>query len=298
MNEIVFSNKGFSLERLRLLCEVARTGGIRTAVGDDPARQSLASRQLKELSEYAHIELTKRVGRGLVTTEAGTELAAIGNEFFSKMADFLQRAQNLPVDFKLGVGDSIFQWQILPRMKAFEARFKNVRLISYSYSTTEIIRSVESRRLDAGIVRRTALTDSELIAKHIGEIRYKLFIPGQLCRSAKRNQPPAISSIPFCTLTGDGEYAKAMARFLSAFNGTSALNCSSMTQMYAAVQSGQYAAILPANAELGISEPNAKVFTLPELAPFTRQISLIFKNDLKESSEKAAILGFLSTCIG
>jgi len=297
MNEIIFSAKGLSLDRLRLLCDVARYGGIRAAVGDDPVRQSLASRQLKELSGYANVDLVHRVGRGLEMTSAGKELADIGNEFFAKMESFLQRSHNLPIDFKLGVGDSIFQWQILPKMKLFEANFRNIKLISYSYSAGDIIKAVETRQLDAGIVRRTALSDTDLIAKHIGEIRYKLFIPSQLSKPSKRNQPPIIQGVPFCTLTGDGEYAKAMTRFLSAFNGTPALNCSSMTQMFAAVQSGQYAAILPANAESSMPEPATRIFTLPELAPFTRQISLIFKKDLNDSTEKAAILEFLSNCI-
>ena len=135
MNEIVFENKGFSLDRLRLLCDVARMGGIRAAVGDDPVRQSLASRQLKELSEYANVELTKRIGRGIEVTPEGEELVDIGNEFFAKMSTFLQRTHNLPIDFRLGVGDSIFQWQILPNMKEFENRFKSCKLISYSYSS-------------------------------------------------------------------------------------------------------------------------------------------------------------------
>ena len=297
MYKIVFSNKGFSLERLRLLCDVARTGGIRAAVGDDPVRQSLASRQLKELNEYANTELTRRVGRGLEMTDAGKEFVEIGSEFFSKMETFLKHVRNLPVDFNLGVGDSIFQWQILPKMKTFETHFRNIRLISHSYSAPDIIKAVEARRLDAGIVRRTAVTDTELIVKHIGEIRYRLFIPRPFIKSLRHNQSPSISEIPFCTLTGDGEYAKNMTRFLAAFNGTSALNCSSMTQMFAAVQSGQYAAILPANAKSNLIEPATRVFTLPELAPFTRQISLIFKRDLKDSPEKNSILDFLSTCI-
>lgn len=296
MNEIVFSNKGLSLERLRLLCDVARSGSIRAAVGDDPVRQSLASRQLKELSEYAHIELAHRVGRGMVMTRAGQELVAIGNEFFAKMEAFLKRSHNLPIEFRLGVGDSIFQWHILPKMKAFAATFKKAKLISYSYSAGEIIKAVESRQLDAGIVRRTALPDTDLIARPIGEVRYKLFIPSPLRPTTKRNRPPVIQGIPFCTLTGDGAYATAMARFLSAFNGIAALNCSSMTQMFAAVLSGQYAAILPAKAESSMPEPTSS-FTLPELAPFTRQISLIFKKDLKDSVEKAPILEFLSACI-
>ena len=37
MYEYVLENKGLSIERLHLLCEVARAGGIKAAVGEDGA---------------------------------------------------------------------------------------------------------------------------------------------------------------------------------------------------------------------------------------------------------------------
>lgn len=294
MNEIVFSNKGFSLERLRLLCEVHQAGGIRAAVGDDPVRQSLASRQLKELGEYANAELTRRSGRGIEITPAGIALAEIGNDFFSKMSAFLQNTHNLPIEFRLGAGDSVFQWQILPTMKEFEEKFTSCKLIPYSYSSAEIIKAVESRTLDAGIVRKSALADTRLIAKQLDEIHYRVFVPAQFCKTSMRDQLPPIAKIPFCTLTGEGEYAKATIRFLQAFSSQPALNCSSMTQMYAAVQSGQYAAILPEHAIIGIDETKTRVFTLPELAPFARHLILIFNKDTRNIRVKSEILDFLS----
>jgi len=294
MNEIVFSNKGLSLERLHLLCDVHQAGGIRAAVGDDPVRQSLASRQLKELGEYANTELTRRVGRGIELTPAGIALAEIGNEFFAKMSAFLQSTNNLPIEFRIGAGDSVFQWQILPTMKEFEEKFPSCKLIPYSYSSAEIIKAVEARSLDAGIVRRTALADTRLIAKQLGEIHYRLFVPDQFCKTSTRNQLPPIAQIPFCTLTGEGEYAKATIRFLQAFSAQPSLNCSSMTQMYAAVQSGQYAAILPEHAIIGIEETKTKVVTLPELAPFTRHLVLIFNKDTRNTQVKSEIIDFLS----
>ena len=296
-HKIIFANKGLTLERLQLLCEVAEYGGIKPAVGDDAIKQSLASRQLKELSEYSKTELTKRIGRGIETTESGLELSEIANDFFTKLANFLQKNQNLPTEFNLGVGDSIFQWHILPKMKEFCRIFPSTKLISFSYSTKEIISAVESRRLQAGIVRKSALGDNDIIARPIGEIRYKLVIPSTLLKGTKNHGLPAIPKLPFCTLTGHGEYATAVNRFLSSLNGTAALNCSSMTQMYAAVQSGQYAAILPSGAESGPLGSMAKSFFLPELTPFTRQISLIYKSDLKRSPDHAKILDFLAGCI-
>ncbi len=294
MHEYVLKTKGLSLERLHLLCEVARLHGIKSAVGDDPARQSLASRQLKELSTYVGCELCKKSGRSLEMTDAGSALALIGNTFFSNLESFLRSVRNLPERFSLGVGDSIFQWQILPRMKDFEKKFPDIQLIPYSYSSDEIIQRVESRELDAGIVRQSAIQQQDIFSKRIGEIHYKLFVPTAY---AKESSTPQICELPFCTLTGNGEYARGMATFLSAFNGTPALNCSSMTQMYAAVQSGQYVAVLPEKAASGIPPALIKEFTLPELSIFTRQIAIICKHDTANDISKQAIIDFLSQSI-
>ena len=298
MYEYVLENKGISLERLRLLCEVARAGGIKAAIGDDPTRQSLASRQLRELSEYAGVELCYRNGRTLELTEAGHALTNISNDFFRSLESFLRSSRNLPTKFTLGVGDSIFQWQILPKMKSFEQRFKRIQLVSYSYSSSEIVRRVENRALDAGIVRKTAVHQTDLVCETIGEIQYRLFIPlGLIKKQQKRGLMPSISEVHFCTLTGDGEYAKAMTTFLSAFNGIPALNCSSMTQMYAAVQSGQYAAVLPTSAKAGLPTSMARAYTLPELTPFSRQIALIYKHDITIDETKNNIIKFLRKSI-
>jgi DNA-binding transcriptional LysR family regulator len=70
-----------------------------------------------------------------------------------------------------------------------------------------------------------------------------------------------------------------------------------MTQVYAAVQSGQYAAVLPANAENGIPQSIAKAYTLPELTPFTRQIALIYKHETSMDATKAKVLDFLRETI-
>lgn len=299
MHEIVFEKKGLSIERLRLLCEVAQNGGIRAAVGDDPARQSLASRQLKELAEYVGVELCRRNGRTLEMTEAGDALATLGGEFLKKMESFLLSVRDQPVRFRLGVGDSIFQWYILPRMKEFQAASPRVQLQSFSYSTQEIIRKVEANVLDAGIVRGSALGRTDLVVRTIGEISYRLFVPLSLLEGGGRKSSglPSLRSIPFCTLTGNGEYAHAMDMFQTAFNATPALSCSSMTQMYAAVESGQYAAVLPHQAQKSLGTDRTVSYALPELAAFTRRIALIYRPDAAAEESTRGTLTFLQTLI-
>ena len=110
MYEIIFQKKGLSLEKLNLLCKIARSGGIWAAVGDDPSAQSLASRQMKELSEYVGIPLFKHVGRTLELTEQGRRLQRISEDFLGSLENYINNMRNVPNSFKLGVGDAIFQW--------------------------------------------------------------------------------------------------------------------------------------------------------------------------------------------
>ncbi len=63
MFEQLFAKRGLSLDRLRVLCEVADAGGIARAARNDPTRQSQFSRQLKELEDFFEVELTRRQAR-------------------------------------------------------------------------------------------------------------------------------------------------------------------------------------------------------------------------------------------
>jgi DNA-binding transcriptional LysR family regulator len=78
MNAEILSRSGFSLNRLADFSAVAGAGSIVGAARGDVERQSLLSRQIRELEESFNAELVRRKGRGLVLTEAGRELAALG----------------------------------------------------------------------------------------------------------------------------------------------------------------------------------------------------------------------------
>ena len=83
MFEHLFSERGLSLDRLKTLIEVARAGSIAGAARGDSARQSLYSRQIKELEEFFGVELTRRRGKVLVLTRPGWELVRRAHESLS-----------------------------------------------------------------------------------------------------------------------------------------------------------------------------------------------------------------------
>lgn len=294
MDSSILLKKGISIERLYLFCEILHAGGIRAAVGEDPAKQSLASRQMRELSDYVGGALWKRNGRSLEFTETGKKLAQISTEFFNRFESFLRETQGLPETFYLGIGDSIFQWFILPHMKKFKARFPHTELIPCSYQTSQILRKTNARELDAGIVRTSAIPRGQFITEPVGEIKYNLFIPKELYKNRGRgNLNQFIKDLPFCNLTGRGEYARTMRKFITAFHGQCVLNCFSMIQMYSAVRTGQYVAVLPERSKIGFNADETLHFILPELSAFTRPITMIYKKEVTANPSKKSVLDFI-----
>lgn len=291
MYEIVFQNKGLSIEKLNLLCKIARSGGIRAAVGDDSSAQSLASRQMKELSEYVGVPLFKHVGRTLELTENGHTLQRISEEFLGSLESYIKNMRNVPNSFKLGVGDAIFQWYVLPQMQELYNSC-NIDLLPTSLPTSDIVRKVSHRELDAGLVRLSPFVNDEMHIEVIGEIRYRLFIPRQFLSSDNCRTPPPLKDLPFCTLTGHGLYAQAVSTLLASVGAQPQLACSSTTQIYGAVQSGQFAAVLPARAQEGFSS-EVKSFQKTELAAFTRKIALIYLESVQRTKQQIATLNFL-----
>src|SRR6476619_7642842 len=71
----LLSEGGLSLDRLKNFCAMAEAGGIARVAGGDPAKQSLYSRQLRELEQFFGAEVTRRKGKGIEFTEQGLELA-------------------------------------------------------------------------------------------------------------------------------------------------------------------------------------------------------------------------------
>src|SRR5688572_15928996 len=114
----LLSQSGLSLERLHSFCLVAEVGGVTRAAKGDPAKQSLYSRQIKELEEFFGAELMRRKGRGIVLTAAGQRLHSVSREQFAALNDFKIECQGQPLEIVIGAGESIIQWLFLPRLKA------------------------------------------------------------------------------------------------------------------------------------------------------------------------------------
>ena len=267
MFDSLFSRSGLSLDRLRSLCRVAEAGGIARAVGSDPTRQSLVSRQLKELEEFFERELTQREGKTLALTPAGLELAQLARDHLAALDDYASGGRGVDARFSLGAGDSILHWKVLPRLAAARRSFPRLALSLHALGPADILQQLRDLGLDFGIVRR-AREQRSLAFELLGRVDYALYVPRALLpRRAKLDAGRLLAELPLALPHGDD----AFTRWLEALAlgkeivPRVALACATFPQACAALLGGGYAAILPtfARSELrghAISEVASPLF--------------------------------------
>src|SRR5258708_3771717 len=148
----LLSQGGLSLDRLQSFCLVAEAGGVTKAAKGDPARQSLYSRQIRELEEFFGVELIRRKGRGIALTAAGANLHVIVRQHFVALSDLKNECKGKPVEVAIGAGDSIIQWLLLPRLAEIRKRLPRVRLKFLNLPTDEAVKRLADGVIDFAVV--------------------------------------------------------------------------------------------------------------------------------------------------
>lgn len=171
------------MERLASFCAVADAGSIARVADKDPTRQSLISRQIRELETFFGVELVRRKGSGLELTEAGRELAAVGRENFKGLADFAARCAGAPWTVRMVASNSVAYWLVLPRLKRLEKDCPKIRFEIYHEQTREIVTTTREGTYDIAFVHEDAL-DSGLKKTVLGSVGHSVLVPKSLRRKA------------------------------------------------------------------------------------------------------------------
>jgi len=267
---------GLSWDRLQSFCLVAQAGGVTRAAKGDPARQSLFSRQVKELEEFFGTELIRRKGRGIVLTEAGARLHVISRECFASFLDFKNQCKNQPVEVVIGAGESLIQWLLMPRLDRIRERLPNVRLKLLNLPTAEAVKRLADGLIDFALVRKDAVA-RPLEAKPLGVMSYSLFVPAGLrATRGRKDGLRVLDGLPLATLEGEGSFRTALAA--AARKQRVRLNiqveCSSFPLAARAVAGGKVAAILPSIAAAELLGASIERVAIPFLKAFDRDMSL------------------------
>jgi DNA-binding transcriptional LysR family regulator len=260
MYDNLFSERGLSFDRLRVLVEVHDAGGIAQAVPGDPIRQSQYSRQLRELSEFFGTEVARRQGRQLKLTAQGVQLAELVRLQFHSLQDFRAECRAESVDYSIAAGDSLIHWLVIPRLGAVVGQDKAARFATCNLRTHEIVQQLTDGRVDFGVMRKDALVPP-LKCAPLGSLHFVAVVPKVLV-------PPwpgvslaeVLGHLPFAAHTSDGQFTQKLRAIAKSLKTglRPALTCQSFPQALAAVRSGGFGSVLPALA-LKELEPSSYV---------------------------------------
>ncbi len=262
MYQKILSQSGFSMERLANFCSVADAGSIAAVAKGDPSRQSLMSRQIRELESFFGVELVRRKGRGLEITEAGRELAAIGRENFKGLTDYAARCRGREWTVRIVASNSVAQWLLLPRLRAVAEAHPDVKFEVFHEQTRAMVAGTREGTYDVAFVRNDSLVPG---LKHavLGEIAHSLFIPTGLAKTMPKSLGDALATIPMALPIG-GRMREAIERMAGARPLRVTLACTSYLQAAEAVRSGMCAAVLPDTAASSLQGQRMQQIPIPE----------------------------------
>lgn len=279
MFEHLFSERGLSLDRLKTLIEVARAGSIAGAARGDSARQSLYSRQIKELEEFFGVELTRRRGKVLVLTRPGWELVRRAHESLCLLDDFKSRSRNMPYRFTIGAGDSLHAWIAAPALAEMQKRGLPWLFALQNLRNSDVPLKLQNMDVDFGIVRTSALAAEGLESRVIQTMDYALYVPAALAgkgtSGTSADFPRLMETLPLATLAGGSGFYASLKRSCMEYGIDLRVQCETQSFPFAArmLKSGAFMAILPCMAEEELGKGFFKV-THPALDRLARSISL------------------------
>ncbi|MDB6059495.1 MAG: transcriptional regulator, LysR family [Verrucomicrobiales bacterium] len=275
MFDVLFSERGLSLDRLRVLIEVHDAGSISQSAPGEPVKQSQYSRQLRELSQFFGCELTERNGKVVKLTSDGSQLAEMARGFLRSVEDFYLECRSDRTLFTIAAGDSLVQWLIIPRIGELLRGVAQCRFTTMSLRTFEVVKQLADGRIDFGVIRRNALP-STLKASNVGTISYTAIVPDRLRPKKIATLAELFTSCPVAMQITDGEFTKQLEIIAYEHNPRfrPALACQSFPQTLAAVATGSFAAVLP---EIAIKDiPAASYYKIWEPTLKTLQRDIVF----------------------
>lgn len=242
MYNLLFSRAGLSLERLRTFVEVADAGSMAKAANGDTVRQSLFSRQIKELEEHFGRKFTEKNGRAVVLTKEGEEFAFAARQILGALEDF-HRGAAARSELQLGAGESFCIGVVLPRIEQIRERLGGVTLAMRNMRGSEIVAELQSGKLDMGVIDETEVAPG-LNCEELGRLSYRLVAPENREES---HDWRTVLRLPFVGMEGPsrvGTVCESLAN-KARVELVYAVKCSSWLGVSSALAGSGYAGVLP-----------------------------------------------------
>ncbi len=241
--------KGLSIERLQTLCLVAEKGGITKAAKGNPNRQSLFSRQIKELETALGVTLLNRGQTPRCLTAQGEQAERAARAFLRQLRDLSSSAAEQRMEITIGAGESVIQGLLMPRLKDLALKDRSLCLTFRNLTSRGIVDQLVAERLDLGVVRKSALRGS-LASRSLGRLGIKPAASNRLAaRLAKKSslEWKDLAGHPWAILEGDGELRGSLLSMAAEAGVTPdiAMQCTSYGQIMDVLGSSPVIGFLP-----------------------------------------------------
>ena len=143
------------LDLYRIFATVSQYSSFSKAAKDLYMTQSAVSQSISKLEKELDIQLFYRTPKGILLTKEGRELnesvrSALGliSAAEDKLFDFKQLKQG---ELRIGVGDTISRYFLLPYLEDFHTKYPGIRLKIMNGTTPDIVDFIKSGTVDVGI---------------------------------------------------------------------------------------------------------------------------------------------------
>ena len=282
--------RGVSLERFQTFCLIAEAGSIMAAAKGDPNRQSLFSRQMKELEGALGLELLDRSEVPYRLTEGGIRLEKLAREFFTGVDRQLDELKGTAPQLTIGAGESILQWLVIP-MLGGELGGPRWRLQFRNLTSREAVDGVRSRRIDVAVV---PADDAAGDLSSIKLASYGVVVIGkaEVFGGSKPARWKDLRGKRLALLEGRSQLRAKVEDLRAAGMGTPelGLECTSYPQVIEACAAGEFVGLVPELAVSAAKGAGLEVAKIAELADLRIDLSLVWSRAVAESRGEVAEL--------
>ncbi|MDB4739205.1 LysR family transcriptional regulator [Akkermansiaceae bacterium] len=243
--------KGVSIDRLARLCEIEQAGGIMAAANNDPSKQSLLSRQIKEVEEALGYKLLDRTSSPSRLNAAGKSLSRMIRTF---LVDFDRVAASLgqhEIPLRIAASESLSLAYLIPILsKLTISETRSIQLLNLR--SRESSTALSEGRVDLAISHSLESSTGVSVKKLAG---YGVRLVG--IKSKKEKKWSDLGRRPLITVAGDGKLRTAVNELVE--NNPSGpfilMDCTSHHQILVACEEMGAIAVIP---EIALGTDHAK----------------------------------------
>ncbi|WP_315121121.1 LysR family transcriptional regulator [uncultured Clostridium sp.] len=169
------------LDLYRVFCEVGKCESFSKAAKSLYMTQPAVSQAIMQLERELEIRLFIRTPKGVILTNEGKvlfEYASSAINLISAGEKKLLESKNLMLgDLKIGVGDTISRYFLLPYLEEFHSQYPNIKLKIINKTTLELCPILKSGEIDIAICN-FPIEDSSLEIRKCADVQ-DIFVCGE-----------------------------------------------------------------------------------------------------------------------